>query len=279
MRSVSSGMWEALQQQHVEIVELIEIAHPNLNLNWTTGNKSLVSSGTTYSVFAGQSQGGVAENADLTVSVAGFIIANRSGEFDGLLDGANFDAASVVVRRVLVSSPDLGSIEIFRGKMGDIKWTRNQIEGSVRNLWGSANQSWPLYSYRDGCSWKFGSTGCGVVTNSFTVTFSATQIASASPIVIHLNSGTLTQSYDNGYFDFGRITFVTGADSGDLRSVRLHSGDSLALSHRLPSEVLTGAFTIFPGCRKRLVPDCTSKYNNASAFLGFPWIPIQEDVV
>jgi hypothetical protein len=33
---------------------------------------------------------------------------------------------------------------------------------------------------------------------------------------------------------------------------------------------------IYPGCRKRLTEDCKSTYNNAENFMGFPWIPIQE---
>ena len=60
-------------------------------------------------------------------------------------------------------------------------------------------------------------------------------------------------------------------------SLEIHSGEILELSHSLPHSIDALTFNLFPGCRKDLERDCTSKYNNSSSFLGLgKWAPKQE---
>lgn len=281
MRTITganSAFWERLQGDTMEIAEVIRLDHANLKKRWTTNNETITRSGEEYKPFPGQSEGGVEESSDLSVAVAGFVFANSGGEFDVLLHAANFDMATVIVERVFTDTPDLGSIEIFRGLLGDLSYTRTQISGEARTQWGGKNQNWPYHAYKDTCSWRFGSQGCGVDVSSFTLTFSGTQIASGTAIAMVLTGTTLTQSYSNGFFDFGKLTFLTGPNSGEVRTIRTHSGNLLGLSHKLPYTANTGDFSVYPGCRKRWEADCTSKYNNEGNFLGFKWIPIQEDL-
>jgi hypothetical protein len=68
------------------------------------------------------------------------------------------------------------------------------------------------------------------------------------------------------------VTF--GPNSGYTRAIRSHSGDLLGLSHNLPVNSMAGMqIAIYPGCRKALIADCNSLYNNSRNFLGWPWIP------
>lgn len=281
MRTITganSAFWLRLQGDDMQIAETIRLDHANLQKRWTTNNDPIVRSGEVYSPFPGRSEGGVEESSDLSVSVAGFVFSNSGGEFDSLLGASNFDMAAVIVERCFTDTPDLGSIEIFRGLLGDISYTRTEISGEARTQWGGKNQNWPYYAYKDTCGWRFGSQGCGIDTSSFTYTFSGTQIASGTAIAVVMTGTTLTQSFSNGHFDFGRLTWLTGPNSGEVRTIRTHSGNLLGLSHKLPYTANSGDFQIFPGCRKRWEADCTSKYNNEENFLGFKWIPIQEDL-
>ncbi len=116
--------------------------------------------------------------------------------------------------------------------------------------------------------------------SSITLTLATTSInvASSTTLNLRLNSGTISASYANGRFDFGRFTVTGGVNSGQVRTIRAHTGDLLMLSHALAINSLASiSGTIFPGCRKRMIPDCVSLYNNVENFLGHPWIPIQED--
>jgi hypothetical protein len=162
------------------------------------------------------------------------------------------------------------------GRISDFAWDRNQISGSVRDNWNSALQRWPYYNFQDGCIWKFGSPACGFDTSSVTITTSI-DVASSTTIAVLCHSGSLTQSYNNGFFDFGRFQATGGVNSGSVRTVRAHSGDLLLMSHPFGATVASLEATVYPGCRKRRISDCRSKYDNEHNFFGNEWIPIQED--
>jgi hypothetical protein len=128
--------------------------------------------------------------------------------------------------------------------------------------------------------WRFGSTPCGFDTDTITETFSVDNVivGSTTTLAIRFVDGTITNTFTDGRFDFGRLIVTAGPNSGHLRTIRAHSGDLFQLSHALPvNSFSTFDFSVFPGCRHRRVADCRSLYNNDENFVGFPWIPIQED--
>ena len=279
MRDINSAFFSRLQDSNnsINIVELIELQGRTNTWRWTTGNKTVVSSGNSYVPFPGRNEQGMEEGIDLNISVVGFVLSNSGGAFNELLDSNQLDFADITVRRVFVDTPDLGSMIHFTGKLGDYSYDRREISGEARNLFNSANVQWPYYTYMDQCAWRFGSEGCGVDTSSITI--GVTTILSASRISLVTQTGSLS-GYGNGYFLKGKATFTNGQNSGEVRSIRAHTGDLLAFSHDLPYDISSGdTLDIYPGCRKRLIEDCTSKYDNSSNFLGFPWIPRQEQAI
>ncbi len=211
------------------------------------------------------------------IATIDFLLSNSG--FNELIKGGNMDFADIVIRRVLTNSPDLDSMEIYRGKLSDFTYDRNQITGQARNIWNGMSTQWPYYTHMDQCAWRFGGVGCAFDTSSITVQ-SGTMIASASEnLQIAVGgSGFVSSGYLNNHFDRGRFTITGGVNSGEVRTIRAQSGDAIDLSHALPFAVSSGdGYTIFRGCRKRLLEDCTSTFNNSSNFLGFPWIPRQEN--
>jgi uncharacterized phage protein (TIGR02218 family) len=274
MRSVSSAFWLACQQDTVLITELITMTSKNKTWRWAISNDSVISSGYNYIPFPGNTAQGIEEGIDLTIATIDFTITNSGSDFDYLMANNDLEMASVVVKRVLTNSPDLGSVEIYRGKLGDYGYNRDQITGQARNFFNSINIEWPYYTYLDQCAWRFGSPGCGYDTSSVTV----------SSIVANVSSGyrlgvfVAISSKSPGYYERGRFTLTSGANSGSARSVRTHTGQLIEFSHAYPYPIADGdTFSLYPGCRKRLIDDCTSKFNNAGNFLGFPWIPKQEN--
>lgn len=277
-KSISSAFFTALQQDGIQICELIELDTATKAYRWTTANDTIVSSLQDYRPFPGKTGGGIEESTDLGIATIDFVLSNSGGAFDDLLNSSELDMADVVIRRVLTNTPDLDSMEIYRGKLGDYSFDRNNVKGQARNIFNGIGIDWPYYTYMDQCVWRFGSTGCAFDTSSITVADDL-ESSTANKLSVTVASAQLTNSaYAENFFSRGRITFTSGANSGQIRTIRTQSGDVIDLSHQIPFDVSSGdTFSIFPGCRKRLVEDCASKYDNTSNFLGFPWIPRAEN--
>jgi len=280
----NSAFFTKMQQDNVEMVELIDLETNGPSFHWNGSNRSvtytLSGTATEYLPFPGKTITGVKESSDLTVSVIDFVVANTGSLINDLLVSNAFDMASLKVGRVFTDTPDLGRMEVYHGKLGDFSYDRKQISGQARSQYGSANTRWPYYNYQDTCIWRFGGTGCGFDTSSVTLTLATNSIDTSSSTTINvlIASGTLTGSFTDGRFDFGRLTVTGGVNSGHVRTIRAHTGDLLFLSHPLPINSFANmTATIFPGCRKRRVTDCISLYDNGENYVGFEWIPIQED--
>jgi uncharacterized phage protein (TIGR02218 family) len=272
MRSVNSAFWLRLQQSNVEITELIELTVVNgATYRWTMANAPVVSSGNTYDPFPGRVTQGVEESTDLGVGNAAFLVAN-TGDFTGYLSGNIMDNAGLVVRRVFSDTPDLGTMVSFRGKLSEISYTRMAVNGQTRNIFNGVAGQFPYYTFQDRCAWRFGDAGtCGVDRDTI-ATSKFINASSSNAILLMCNSGSLSSVAD-GYYDRGRVRILSGANSGHIRTIRSHSGDMLILSHALPTTVASGSIRLEPGCRKRVVDDCTSKYNNVTRAMAFPWLP------
>lgn len=280
MRSVSSAFWARLQEPSVEMVELIDLVTPNGDFHWTTANVELTATwsgaSTRYAPFPGRITGFSGEDTEMRVPTAQFAVVNSGSVLAGLLASDDISAAEVVLSRTFAATPGLGRLEVFRARVGQLSWNRDQITGQARGTVDKTTVRWPPYSYHDKCSWRFGGTGCGINASSYTITLSPAQVTvgSSSRSALWLT----TASYAADYFAFGKLTCMSGANSGSARTVRVHTGNSLLLSHPLPFAPAAGdVWALYPGCRKRLIDDCASKYNNSGRFLGFPWIPLQED--
>lgn len=280
--SPNSAFFQLLQADNVTIVELIDFELPNgVVRHWTTCNQpvtyTLSGSATRYTPFSGQTPMGVQEDNQLGVSVIDFVLQNSDDVISSYLDNSDFACAKLKIGRVFPSTPDLGRMEVYNGQIGDFGYTRAQIKGQARNFWKSLSIEWPYYRYMDTCGWRFGSDGCGFNTTSVTYAVNTLNVGSSTTLDLLFPTGTFS-AYSDGRFDFGRLTVTAGTNSGAIRTIRAHTGDLLSLAKDLTNADFTGiTFSIYPGCRKRLIEDCKSLYNNDRNFLGWKWIPIQED--
>ena len=278
----NTAFFTRLQSDGINLVELIDLElNDGTAEHWTTCNQeityTLSSVATKYSPFPGTVPSGINEDMDLGVSVTDFVIANTGTALQNKIYADTFKQAEVKVGRVFIETPDLGRMDIYRGQMGDFNSNRMVVQGELRSVFSALNVQWPQYSYQDTCVWKFGSAGCGFDVSTITVTVNSIQINSSDSVNITCRSGVLSVPYADARFNFGKVTVSAGANSGEVRSVRTHTGDLLMLSHPFPSSDLTGlTLTVHPGCRKNLETDCHLLYDNSINFLGFPWIPVQE---
>lgn len=273
---------QKLQQDGILMCELIDLVLPNsAALHFTTANApvtyTLSGNPTNYRPFPGKG-GGIDEDTSLGVSVIQFVMANVDSAVSAQLASNDFALCGMKIGRVFTDTPNLGRMEIYSGKVGDFSYDRHEITGQARNYWKSLNVQWPYYTYRDTCGWRFGSTGCGHDTSSDTVAINSINVGSSDTRNILVASGYIVRSFADGRFEYGRCTVTGGVNSGFVRQIVGQTGDLISLSSELPYRDLTGmTLSIFPGCKKRLIEDCKSLYNNDKNFLGWPWMPKQEN--
>lgn len=282
--SPNSAFFKRLQHDDIDIVELIDLELPGGGgkFHFTTCNQpvtyTLSGAATSYIPFAGGTPTGVQQDNSLGVSVIDFVMQNSIVAVSDMVDNSDFALARLKIGRVFISTPDLGRMEIYNGQIGDFAYDRIQLRGQARNLWKSLSVQWPYFLYQDTCAWRFGSQGCGVNASSYTVAINTLSVNSSTTIDLQFPAGTLTNSYADGRFDFGRLLITGGVNSGSERTIRSHVADKLSLSYDLPNADVTSiSFQITPGCRKRIVQDCKSLYNNEINFNGYWGIPVQED--
>jgi uncharacterized phage protein (TIGR02218 family) len=277
-RSISSAFWAKLQEDVVNICEIITLDLGVSRYYWTTANKNIEVGGITYEPFPGQSTNGIEESSDLGVAVTDFVISNSGNSFSEIIDATGMEFGDLTVRRVFVDTPGLGSYGIYKGRIGDYQYNRDAVKGQARNAWNSADTDWPPYTYMDGCAWRFGSTGCGFDLSSVSVASLVVASVSTDRRTLYVVDSNI--SARSAYYDRGRVRINTGASSGQQRALFTQTGSgALTLYASIPGTIAPGDyFTITPGCRKRFVDDCVSKYNNSSGFLGFPWMPVKDSM-
>lgn len=281
MLATNSAFFTRLQGDALNITEIIDLELPNgYGFHWTSANQRLwyTLSGdlTEYIPFPGTGTG-ADEDMSLGVSVVNFVLANSGSVLQNALLATDFSLASLKLGYIFTDTPDLGRMDFYIGKMGDFTYNRLEITGQARNIWKSLNVQWPYYAYNNKCAWRFGSAGCGFNTASITLNINTISVNSSTSQIILLNSGTLSNSYLPGRFNFGRATITGGTNSGEVRAIQAQTGDMLQLIPPLPNGNLAGlTLAIFPGCQKRLLEDCHSLYNNDKNYMGWPWIPTYE---
>jgi uncharacterized phage protein (TIGR02218 family) len=86
--------------------------------------------------------------------------------------------------------------------------------------------------------------------------------------------------FDNTFFDGGYIVFNSGQHRAKAYEVETFTIGTFTLDLfiQLPITPTVGAqFTFYPGCTKRHIEDCVTKWENVLNFRGEPYVPSQDD--
>lgn len=185
-----------------------------------------------------------------------------------------FDKARLRLERAFLAEDlsCIGTVIMFSGRFADITIGRSEIVARVNSGTEVFNIMLPRNLYQAGCTNVLYDDACGVPRAVYGVASTVSSGSTASEIICAL-------SHDSGWFARGYVRFISGALTGETRSVKSSAPGVLRFISPLAAVPSVGdAFIAYPGCDK-LFSTCQSKFGNGEKFRGCPFIPVPETAV
>jgi uncharacterized phage protein (TIGR02218 family) len=204
------------------------------------------------------------EPTDLLGS-APWLTAAWTGQFDGAL---------LQINRLFMQpyATPVGSVVLFAGRVSDINASRTGIDMKCRSHLELLNIQMPRRLWQQSCTHVFGDNMCQFDRASLALTFPAA--SGSTPTFIQGPPATSTP------YAQGTIIGMSGANAGQTRTITAFvSGQSVSVKLAFLSTPAPGdEFKLLPGCDHSLAT-CTTVFNNAIHFGGFPYISAPENAV
>src|SRR5690242_3787264 len=239
---------------------------------FTDHDEDIVLGSITCRAGAGLSGSEATQTLGLAVDTSEFsgALSDDSLNEDDLAAG-RYDAASVELWLTDWSEPDL-RILLAKGTLGEVRRDGAAFTAELRGLSERlAQESGRLYTAT--CSADLGDARCTIDLTLPAYRGSGTVLA-----VTAISSFTATglDSFVDGWFTAGTLTFTCGANAGLSVEVKAHRNSgavSFELWQAMPEPIAVGdAFTVTAGCDKSF-GTCHDRFNNVVNFRGFPHIP------
>lgn len=236
-------------------------------LGFTSHDSDLIIDALTYRAASGMTPSMVASTANLAVDnleVEGLLSDDAITETD-ILAGL-YDFAEIEIFQVNYADLTQGKMMLRRGWLGEVSLSRGHFVAEVRGLTQRLSQTLgELFS--PSCRASMGDSRCKVNLAGYTSTASVTEVVSQQRI----KASGLSQA--SGYFDYGLITFTSGANDGLSMEVKTYTTGDVTLVLPMPYAIEVGdGFSIHAGC-DRTFETCVTRFNNALNFRGEPHLP------
>lgn len=250
-----------------------------IRFGFTDHDLPLTFDGLTYEPDSGFAAAEIRSGSDLSVDAQdaeGALSSDRITETD-ILDG-RWDNALVEVWRV--NWQDTGQrVLMRRGAIGELRRGRMSFVAEVRSLSHLLGQTVGRV-FQGTCDAALGDGRCRVQIEdpAFRATGSVDTLLRDRAFI-----ATGLSSFTAGWFAFGTLTWIGGANADRAAEVSLHEVTGGAVSLTLLEPPVQGialgdSFVVQAGCDKRL-ETCLAKFANAVNFRGFPHIPGQDAIM
>jgi uncharacterized phage protein (TIGR02218 family) len=238
-----------------------------VTLGFTNHDRDLIVDSETYLAASGFTASAIANSAALNaddLDIEGILDAGAITEPD-LLAGT-YDYAEIEVFEVNYQAPHEGKLPLTFGWLGEITLRDGRFIAEIRGLSQQlAQRVGELYSPT--CRASLGDSRCQVNMTSRRVTGTLTDAASRTVLF------DSARTEPSGRFNYGRITFTSGANSGTTTEVKEYASGSLTLALPLSRPVAAGdGYLLEEGC-DRTFQTCVRRFGNAINFRGEPHVP------
>jgi uncharacterized phage protein (TIGR02218 family) len=275
VKSVSSNLANHTAGETTTLVTCWKITRVDAQVfRFTDHVENLPIGAETYLAATGYTASAVQSSADLAVDnleIEGVLDSSTITEGD-LLAGV-WDFAQVEIFRVNYLATADGVLWLRKGRLGQIRLSRATFVAELRGL-AQAMQQVIGEVYSPSCRANLGDTRCGVNLAPLTVAGTVT-----GGIVGRSVFADTARTEALGWFDGGLLTWTSGANAGRTMEVKLWTlaGTLFTLALPMVGTIAVGdAYTVYPGCQKRVYTDCRDKFNNIVNFRGEPFVPGEE---
>ncbi|HEY4124724.1 MAG TPA: DUF2163 domain-containing protein [Rhizomicrobium sp.] len=246
---------------------------------FTDHDSPLAFDGTTYEAASGFTASDVQSSSGLAVdnlTVVGALTSDTINERD--LASGLYDDAAIEIWRVNWSAPDQ-RVLMRKGSLGEVQRGRTAFQAEVRGLAHILNQ--PVgRAFGYSCDADLGDARCTIGLDD--AAFTGNGVVATTSDNRRLTVSGL-ESFADGWFTNGKLTFTSGANAGRAMEVKRHGVSSLGVSIELwqamsETIAISDAFAITAGCDKQF-STCKTKFGNAANFRGFPYMPGNDAVI
>lgn len=274
MRALPDGLQEHLDGGATTLCWCWKLAPAGqATLGFTDHDGDLAFDGVTYEAEAGFTGSTISSVLGLAVNNLDVAGALQSDRLDaGRLAAGDYDNADIEIW--LVNWQDVSQRLLLRkGNLGEVSHGPAGFTAEMRGLAHLLNQpKGRLFQY--GCDAVVGDQRCGV--DLAAPAFRGTGVVATSEDDRRF-AVTELDTFAEGWFARGRLTFTSGANDGRRLDVKSHRrlGSIVIIEtwQQAVSPVLAGdEFEVTAGCDKQFAT-CLSKFANQANFRGFPHMP------
>lgn len=130
------------------------------------------------------------------------------------------------------------------------------------------------------CPYQLGDSDCGIFLPALTqVNVAVSSVADARR---EFSASSLSAGHPDDYFAKGKFVWNTGNNAGIEFEVKTYtqSTRTIRLLEKAPFDIsVSDTFNISPGCRRRYVLDCITKFSNGRNFGGNPYVGSTDDAL
>lgn len=189
------------------------------------------------------------------------------------LAAGRYDGAAVTVYLVNWMVPDERHL-VRTGHLGEVAREDGTFRAEIRGLAAALDQPNGRV-FRPACDADLGDARCGVDLDDGDYRGAGTVSGAGDGRRKFAANGL--GDFEGGWFERGRLVWVTGANAGraiEIRAHRLRDGVAeLELWQGMTGAIEAGdTFTVTAGCDKRFAT-CVAKFGNGINFRGFPHMP------
>ena len=221
------------------------------------------------------------------LSVAGYTRTNMQSTSDNSVNNADIEGVLTFIgvnrEDIIAGRYDFAKLYIFIWdyknnvmvkKLSSGHWGESTIkDGSYTAEFRSLSQQLQQTigrTYNPGCDAQLGDDRCTIDLTGYTETGEVLGVTDT-----RVFTSTITGTNEDDVFNYGKITFTSGLNSGLHVEVKKYTliDNVVELFLPMPFDIQVGdTFELYKGCDKRL-ETCKVKFSNNINFRGFPYIP------
>lgn len=275
MKTIPAGLLAHYQQPTTTVATFLRVVRADeATFGFTTTDRVITVDGLAYE--PGFEVSAIASSEALNVdNLELTILPDRAGGTITALDllTGKWDNAFFEIFEANYEAPADGINVLKRGWTGNVTVRNGSYVIEFRSLAQRLQQAQGIVSSKN-CRSQLGDAKCRVDLADFTVTGTATAVASARVFT----DSARTEADD--WYGEGSVTFTSGANAGYTRKCKTYVADVFELVEAFPFPIEIGdAYEAVAGCRKRHErslanptgeSDCVDKFDNILNFQGEP---------